>query len=729
MPLWAQGQYDARQRGHPSDQPFCSMGGDGLRKSAVVGYKAVFEQLAGARGVPRSGPYRDPGLGPMCKTTSDCLLVDLVATMEWGWRRRGRGGGLAGPYVERLEVARFGARSGRRRAGGTSAAGAGLWLPRAGNEWQEPGALTRNGAQQRLLGWLIGVAWAGWAVMPSGWAQEPDSGDPGTANVEQVQGDLAEQQRQVAEQFRHLEEVLARMAELSGVAAPERAALLKRAVAMSKERLIGVQLESIAELLEKESLARAVENQETVHRELEQLLELLLSENRSRRIESEKARIRRYLKELNRLIKQQKSIEGRTAGGGDSQRLADEQGQLARQTGSLAREIRANEESPSEGRASGDSPRDPGGQQAEGPSGGKPGEGERGEEKSPKGSGGAEQSPRSGETPRGQSQRGEGSEGSPAAAPKSSGGSQGARGGQGQGESGGGPQGQEAEEGQQAPRQQQGDEQAHPARQRLEAARRRMREAQQRLNKAQRDGAVEKQEEAVRELEEAKAELERILRQLREEEIARVLRALEQRFLKMLDMQREVYEGTKRLDAVPADQRDRNHQIEASRLSRREAEIVLEADQAWNLLREDGTAVAFPVAVQQVREDMEQVVQRLAQDRVGLITQGIEEDIIAALEEMIKALQQAIRDAEDRRQPMPDMPIQPQDPPLVDVLAELKMIRALQMRVNRRTQRYSKLIQGQQADHPELLEALDRLADRQAEIFRITRDLQLGKNR
>jgi hypothetical protein len=59
----------------------------------------------------------------------------------------------------------------------------------------------------------------------------------------------------------------------------------------------------------------------------------------------------------------------------------------------------------------------------------------------------------------------------------------------------------------------------------------------------------------------------------------------------------------------------------------------------------------------------------------------------------------------------------------------LKMIRALQMRVNRRTERYSKLIDGEQAERPDLLEALDQLGSRQERIFRITRDLHLGRNR
>jgi len=57
------------------------------------------------------------------------------------------------------------------------------------------------------------------------------------------------------------------------------------------------------------------------------------------------------------------------------------------------------------------------------------------------------------------------------------------------------------------------------------------------------------------------------------------------------------------------------------------------------------------------------------------------------------------------------------------------MIRALQMRVNNRTQRYSKMIQGERAESSELVQALQKLAERQERIYRVTRDLETGKNR
>ncbi len=482
---------------------------------------------------------------------------------------------------------------------------------------------------------------------------------------------LAIEQQRIAERYKHLEEVLLKMAELTASTDPRRAALLRRVVAESKDRMVGVQFEQMIRLLSKGRLSRALENQKDLDRDLRALLELLLSENRAGQIASEKARIRDYIKRVGQIIRKQKGVQGRTAGGDDVKRLAGEQTKLAEKTGDLAKDIHSREEA-AQGSPSG----------ADRPEGSRPDQKQADDKKG-------------GQKPGGGQGQGEGSPGdqpSPDTPPSSA-------------------------------------QQPNPARKNLEAAQQRMREAQKKLEKARRKGAVEDQEEAIRQLEQAKAELEEILRQLREEEIERMLTLLEARFKKMLEMQRTVYKKTQRLDKVPPESRRHEHEIEASRLSRKQSLIVLEADKALLLLREDGTSVAFPEAVSQTRDDMQQVVLRLARARVGKITQSIEEDIIAALEEMIEAIQRAIEEQEARRGQSPPPQGRPPDPPLVDTLAELKMIRALQMRVNQRTARYSKLVEGQQAKEPDLLDALRRLADYQSRIYEITRDLESGKNR
>ena len=469
-------------------------------------------------------------------------------------------------------------------------------------------------------------------------------------------------------------------------------------------------------------MSKALQGQEKLDADLTQLLNLLLSENRSKRLSSEKARIRQYLKQLNRIINQQKSLQARTTGGaGQPKELSQQQDALGQQTGSLADKIRQNEESeaePSTGKndASEEAPKDTSPQDnKEGDAQSKqPSESDRGGKKpsDPSESGKAtrpgDQSDNS--PPNGKSE------------PKDPQDTPGGRASQSQGQESH-PQFDQS----QPPEE---EESAHPARQRLEAAQKRMQQAQEKLEKAERENASQDQEAAIRELQQAKAELERILRQLREEEIEQALVALEARLMKMLEWQREVYEGTTRLDKASTDGLTHEQEIEAGRLSSREADIAVEADKALLLLRDDGSAVAMPEALGQAREDMQQVVTRLARANVGDVTQSIEEDIVAALKEMLDAVRQAMEEAEQRRQnAQQGQPGMPQDPPLVDVLAELRMIRSLQLRVNTRTQRYGKLISGKHAESPELVEALIRLAERQERVYRITTDLESGRNR
>jgi hypothetical protein len=107
-----------------------------------------------------------------------------------------------------------------------------------------------------------------------------------------------------------------------------------------------------------------------------------------------------------------------------------------------------------------------------------------------------------------------------------------------------------------------------------------------------------------------------------------------------------------------------------------------------------------------------------------MITQGLEEDVIAALEETLAALQQALKDLREQKGGQPQQGGgEPGEKPLVDQLAELRMIRSLQVRVNRRTQQYGAMIDGEQALEEELLEALDGLSLRQQKIFQATREL------
>lgn len=569
-------------------------------------------------------------------------------------------------------------------------------------------------------------------AMPA-WAQDaPSSAEP-AAPAAKPEEELVLEQGQLADRFDRLEKKILRLAELTAPSDPRRAAVLRQVVAQSKDRDVTVRFEAIVGFLKTDRLATAQENQEGLVVDLAKLLELLLKEDRASRIESEKRRIQRLLKEVGRIIKEQRGVKARTEGGDDLDRLKDAQGRIAGKTGKLADELAPPESESSNGEKPSD------GEQSEG----KPGEKKDGagddegddkkneqkpkeenDGKQPEGKGeksgekqDGDQKPTEG---KGEKQAGQKEAGKPGQ--KSDGQQQ--PGQQGQ-------EGQQGEPGDDQQNQNQEQDENQRVRKRIQNAQQRMEEAEKKLEEAKRKGAAEEQQKALEELEQAKADLEKILRQLREEEVERMLVMLEARFRKMLELQIKVYEGTKLLDQVPEPDRaagTSDFMIQAGRLGRQEAEIVHEADRALTLLKEEGSSIAFPETVGQMVEDMEQVAAYLTEAKTGEITQGLEQDIIAALEEMIEALKKAIKKAEQEKG-RPPRPGQPQDQPLVDQLAELKMIRALQMRVNKRTERYSLLIDGGQADRPELLRALEQLGDRQQRIHKITRDLHLGKNR
>lgn len=630
-----------------------------------------------------------------------------------------------------------------------------------------------------VVGGLSLALWHGAA-----WSQTPDAAAPPAAPAEPTPDAAAPapspslgaalpiEQSKLADKYKRLEELLLRRAEVAAATDPERATLLRQVVSKSKDSHIENQFEVLVELLAKadsRSYTQALSGQAELTKDLKSLLELLASEDRSNQLENEKARIKEYLKRVNKLIRGQKSLQGQTENGADAQDLAGRQTKLAGDAGKLAGDLKADDDAKQgeQGEGSESPPSEPGkqspegegkqgapqegdsqkqsgepqdgklgeGQESEGKQGdsqGKQGEGKQGDGKQGDSQGKQgepqEGQPSDGKAPAGQPPMGEpqpGGQQSPGDSPPMPG-QPGQPGQPSQGQPGQGQPGQPGDSGGDQPP----PDEANPARKRIQAAEERMKKAAEKLEKAERKDAVEEQEQARRELEQAAAELERILRQLREEEVERMLVALEARFRKMLEQETEVHQATKRLGGIPPDSRDREVDIEAGRLSRKQGEIGRECDKALTLLREEGSAVAFPEAVTQMREDMQLSTDYLAQAKVDRLTQGVQEDIIAALEEMIAALEKAIEDLQqDKNKPPPGSGGgEPGDEPLVDQLAELKMIRSLQLRVNRRTAEYGAMIKGEQADQADLLQGLQHLADRQDRIYRSTRDIVVGRN-
>jgi hypothetical protein len=245
--------------------------------------------------------------------------------------------------------------------------------------------------------------------------------------------------------------------------------------------------------------------------------------------------------------------------------------------------------------------------------------------------------------------------------------------------------------------------------------------------------ASEDLSKADEKLRQAREELEKRLKQLREQELERILANLEARVNKMLAWQIEVKSATEAIyaqiqkhpekKALPADFQNAQKQED------KEGEIINEADKAIQLLQSEGSAVAFPAVFEEVRKDMIRVKERLHDANVAEDTQEIEKDIIEALTQMREALRKAQQEL--GKQP-PGPPGNPNNDPelkkLLDEIAELKMIRSLQVQVNERTKRYGNKQPGEQSDDPQIRKELRDLGERQDKIETMINNMATKKN-
>ena len=505
---------------------------------------------------------------------------------------------------------------------------------------------------------------------------------------------LAAREQQLLAQFNDLEKTFLRLADLLAASDPRRSAVLRGVFEQARDQEVGSRLDLIVQLLEKDQLLKAGAGQATAIEKLRELLDLLESGDSDRRLTNTKEEVKQFLARLSKAISRQRDIEGSTESGTDADKLADRQETLAEETQALARDIGGFAKR-MDARDTDSAPK-------------KPTDETEGQ--------GADQKPAGKEESEGNDDAGDKQSGDKQAGDKQAGDKQ-----------AGDKQAGEPEE------QPDGDDEASRARRtkkRLEAAEERMQKAREQLEKAKRRDARADQEKAIEELETARAELEEILRQMREKEVERLLVQLEARLRSMLRAEKAVLAATEKL-ASQTEALPREGQLEAARLSREQGAISNDAARALVLVRDDGSAVAIPEALEQMRDDSTQATTRLARADVGGTTRGILQDIVANLEEMIGALEKAQREQQSRQQQgQPGgRPAEPGEQPLVDKLSELKMIRALQMRVNTRTKRFSQLLTDgvEQAEEPELIEALTRLSERQHKIERAARDIVTGR--
>jgi hypothetical protein len=257
------------------------------------------------------------------------------------------------------------------------------------------------------------------------------------------------------------------------------------------------------------------------------------------------------------------------------------------------------------------------------------------------------------------------------------------------------------------------------------------------LRKEDPEGASREEQKAIKELEQAIQEIEERLAQLREETQLEKLARLEKRFTEMLAIQKGLSGETEafaqkaqsagidltrpekiKVRAIGDDERRMDAVIIGE--TKKPKGLAGQAQEALDILIDDGTSVVFPDVVQQLRDDLITVGGLLDDVRLDSYTLSMQKEIETTLEELIEALKQAQQQKEGGGGGGGGGG---GEPPLLPNSAELKLLRAAQLRVNRRTQAVdASRPEGADFDATQKGE-LGKTAQRQAEIAEMTQKI------
>lgn len=264
-----------------------------------------------------------------------------------------------------------------------------------------------------------------------------------------------------------------------------------------------------------------------------------------------------------------------------------------------------------------------------------------------------------------------------------------------------------------------------PGQQSMNEAGESMQKAANDLDQDNPDDAGKNQKEAEKNLQKALDEIEERLSQLREETREEKLARLESRFREMLDRQKVASTMTIELDDRrnsfgKFEQRDR---LVLIRLATEETEINEIGQQAYDLLLEDGTSVVFPEIVHHLKNDLLRVSQLLSSEKTDQLTQMIQRDIESNLEELLDALKKAKKKGGGGGGGGGGNSKQP----LLEKSAELKMLRAAQLRINRRTKQIDTL-QAERGADADLAREAENLSQLQAQLLEMAERIMTAED-
>ena len=260
-----------------------------------------------------------------------------------------------------------------------------------------------------------------------------------------------------------------------------------------------------------------------------------------------------------------------------------------------------------------------------------------------------------------------------------------------------------------------------PGQQKMGEAQQAQNNAADKMENNDSDGAQEQQKQAEEKMKQALEEIEDRLSQLREETNEEKLARLEARFKEMLDRQKEASALTIEIEDKRANLGVVHHrdQLLILRLATEELEIREVAQQAYDVLLEDGTSIVFPEVVQDIRGDLESAATLLQEDKTDQFTQLLQKEIETGIADLLDALKEAQKKKDGGGGGGGG---QGGKQPLLKQSAELKILRMRQRRLNRRTSKLE-MMKNQPGLQQRIEGEISEAADMQAKILEMTENI------
>lgn len=268
-----------------------------------------------------------------------------------------------------------------------------------------------------------------------------------------------------------------------------------------------------------------------------------------------------------------------------------------------------------------------------------------------------------------------------------------------------------------------GDDRAAPGGSDVDSAAGAMDAAAGKLSGGDCGGANPDQKEALDRLGRARDELSDAIAREQEMLQAEQLASIEQMLRQILTAQEGVSGSTRQVHEATAENGlTRSERLRLAELSDAEGAIAEDVSEVREMLYEEGSTVVFPGVLEEVHGELGEIQRRLAENDAGGETQQRQ----ANVESDLRAMLEAVRDELSRRRREGgggQCPGGGGESPLIPPVAELRMLRLLQLRIISRTQGLAAAAESGELSEDAIAERHKELAERQSKLRRMTQDV------